>query len=78
MPMSLSKLPLREPQCNTREKIRWQLKRAINHCDRIAGNLQRIDELAADRNTQITTALPNIVAFAEVLKQTLTAFREEF
>ena len=68
----------REPQRNTREKIRWNLKHAIDHCDHIAANLQRIDELAADRNTQITTTLPNIVSFVEVLKQTLTAFREGF
>lgn len=68
----------RIPQRNTREKIRLQLLKATKQCDVIAGQLQRIDELADDRNTQITTVLPNIVAFVEVLKQTLTAFRESF
>lgn len=71
-------MPGRIPQHNTRESIRLSLKRAITHCDYIVGNLQRIDALAADRNTQITTVLPNIVSFTEVLKQTLTAFRGSF
>lgn len=68
----------REPQRNTRERIRWNLKHAIDHCDHITGNLKRIDELAADRNTQITMTLPGVVQFVEVLKQTLTAFRDAF
>lgn len=68
----------REPQRNTREKIRWNLNHAIDHCDHITANLQRIDELAAERSSYITVTLPNIVAFVEVLKQTLTAFRNGF
>lgn len=61
---------------STRNKMRFQAKKAIEDIDRAMEHLAKLDILQADRSPHVNNTLPSIVAGAETLKVLITRFRD--
>lgn len=61
---------------STRNKIRYQAEKAINHVDIATENLAKMDAMANERSPFINDNLPPIIAMLELLKKTIEQLRE--
>lgn len=61
---------------STRNKLRHQVTKAVNDCERIQGHLKYMDELAAGGSDETTQALPVLVESVDTLQTFLLAFRD--
>lgn len=61
---------------STRNRLRWQIGRAINDVNRCQSHLKQIDEMGEGQSAHINKFLPNIVEVSEMLVKVLEAFRE--
>lgn len=61
---------------STRNKVRWQAQKAIDHAEKILEHLKYLDELAEDRSDYICVALPVVVVGVTRLKESLEVFKD--
>ena len=61
---------------STRNKIRWQIKKAASQVDRIFEHLQYAEDLAAGQHPDLSEALPVLVLAGHEYQQALIDFRD--
>jgi len=62
---------------STRNKLRFQVRKAIEDVNRALGHLQKLDEIQQGRHPRIEEGLPRLVMACEYLIHALERFREE-
>jgi len=61
---------------STRNKIRFQLEKSIQHLEGVQVHLKFADDLAQEGHPRLLVALPAIVPAIESLKDTLICLRD--
>ena len=61
---------------STRNKVRFQLEKTIQHLGGIQVHLKFADDLAQEGHPRLSAALPEIVAAVESLKETVIVLRD--
>ena len=61
---------------STRNKIRFQLEKSIQHLEGIQVHLKFADDLAQEGHPRLLAALPEIVPAIESLKDTMICLRD--
>jgi len=64
-------------QRSRRNRIRYQVEKAILKCDQIAGHLKYLDELSEGKSDVINVYISGLVEGIELYKTTLVKFRED-
>lgn len=63
-------------QRTTRNRLRYQLSKAVHDCDRIQEHLRTVDEIASGDSTYINKYLPDLVALVSHMQKVLDRFRD--
>ena len=61
---------------STRNKLRWQVEKAVDCQDRSLEHLARLDGIADAQSDYINEFMPGLVILLEEVKKTLFRFRE--
>lgn len=64
-------------QRSTRNKIRWQARKMIDHTERCLQHCKAMDELSQGAHPTVAKYLPNLVLFFTETVVTLNRFRDE-
>jgi len=62
---------------STRNRIRFQVEKAMKQLDRLLEHLALANVIAGEDHPAFTAAMPQIVQGVEMLRDVLTAFRDE-
>ena len=61
---------------STRNKLRWQVEKAVGCLDRAVEHLARLDAIAEEQSDYINHQMPAIVFMMDGVKNVLNRFRE--
>ena len=61
---------------STRNKLRWQVEKAVGNIDMAVEHMAKMDAIAEERSDYINQHVPGLVVLLEEVKKTLFRFRE--
>lgn len=61
---------------STRNRIKWQADKAINHMERAMENLAKLDGMAEDRSAYIADHMPHLVIMLQGALRVIRQFRD--
>ena len=61
---------------STRNKLRWQVEKAVGDIDRAIEHLARLDAMQGGQSDYINKHMPSLVVLLEGVKDPLNQFRE--
>jgi len=61
---------------STRNKLRWQVERAVGDIDLAVEHLAKMDAIAEEQSDYINQHVPGLVVLLEEVKNTLNRFRD--
>lgn len=61
---------------STRNKLRWQVERAVGCIDRSVEHLARLDAIAEEQSDYINKQMPALIVMMDGVKDVLNRFRE--
>lgn len=64
-------------QRSTRNKIKYQAKKALGHLESVIQNLAKLSILADEKSTYVNDTLPQIILMLDGCKVVLTQFDEK-